>query len=144
MVTSGSLMTSTTIESIMDTDYGCSNVAGLVGEPFEITTTCTFETATLSYKVDQTKLGKKEFNNLLFLWYDEDNEQMVELETEHDAETGIVSTETTHFSKYMLVEQKKWEEVWNQQFDYQYIEYMEKYGALGSIATNIVYITVKQ
>lgn len=118
MVTSGSLTASTTIESIMDTDYGCSNVAGLVGEPFEITTTCTFETATLSYKVDQTKLGETEFNDLLFLWYDEDNKQMVELETEHDAETGIVSTETTHFSKYMLVDQKKWEEVWNLQFDY--------------------------
>ncbi len=118
MVTSGSLTASTTIESIMDTDYGCSNVAGLVGEPFEITTTCTFETATLSYKVDQTKLGKTEFNDLLFLWYDEDNEQMVELETDHDAATGIVSTETTHFSKYMLVDQKKWEEVWNLQFDY--------------------------
>lgn len=66
MVTSGSLTASTTIESIMDTDYGCSNVAGLVGEPFEITTTCTFETATLSYKVDQTKLGETEFDDLLF------------------------------------------------------------------------------
>lgn len=119
MVTSGSLTDSTTIESIMDTDYGCSNVAGLVGEPFEITTTCTFETATLSYKVDQTKLGETEFNDLLFLWYDEDNKQMVELETEHDAETGIVSTETTHFSKYMLVDAKKWAEIWKHKFPYE-------------------------
>ncbi len=119
MVTSGSLTASTTIESIMDTDYGCSNVAGLVGEPFEITTTCTFETATLSYKVDQTKLGETEFNDLLFLWYDEDNKQMVELETEHDAETGIVSTETTHFSKYMLVDAKKWAEIWKHKFPYE-------------------------
>ncbi|RHP95123.1 hypothetical protein [Clostridium sp. AM54-37XD] len=50
----------------MDTDYGCSNVAGLVGEPFEITTTCTFETATLSYKSIRQSLEKQSLMTFCF------------------------------------------------------------------------------
>ena len=35
--------------------------------------------ATLTYVIDKSKLGDTEFDNLLFLWYDEENDNFVEL-----------------------------------------------------------------
>lgn len=115
---SGNFERATTAVSIMDKDMDCTNVVGLVGEPFEIETTSAFETAKLTFTVDKSRLGKTDFNDLLFLWYDEQNGEFVELETAHDKSTGMVSTETNHFSKYMLVDSKKWEEAWSTEIDY--------------------------
>ena len=56
----------------MNKDILCSEVVGLVGEPFEIKTTSQFDKATLTYVIDKSKLGDTEFDNLLFLWYDEE------------------------------------------------------------------------
>ncbi|MBE5945895.1 MAG: VWA domain-containing protein [Lachnospiraceae bacterium] len=108
----------TVIESVMNKDYHSSRVVGLYGEPFEIETTAKFDIATLSFKVDKDSLGDIPFENLMFLWYDEIGMQFVELETIHDEETGIVSTETTHFSKYMLVDKEKWYKAWSSVLDY--------------------------
>ena len=76
----------------------------LIGEPFEIETTSKFDKATLTYVIDKSKLGDTEFDNLLFLWYDEENDNFVELDTILDEENSTVSVETTHFSKYMIVD----------------------------------------
>ena len=52
----------------------CSGVVGLFGEPFDIETSAEFSSAVLTFKVDKSMLGETEFDNLLFLWYDEENE----------------------------------------------------------------------
>lgn len=62
----GNLQKTTTVESIMNKDILCSDVVGLVGEPFSIETTSQFDTATLTYVIDKSKLGDTEFDNLLF------------------------------------------------------------------------------
>ena len=85
---------------------------GLIGEPFEIKTTSKFDKATLTYVIDKSKLGDTEFDNLLFLWYDEENDNFVELDTILDEENSTVSVETTHFSKYMIVDGKEWYRAW--------------------------------
>ena len=85
---------------------------GLIGEPFEIETTSKFDKATLTYVIDKSKLGDTEFDNLLFLWYDEENDNFVELDTILDEENSTVSVETTHFSKYMIVDGKEWYRAW--------------------------------
>lgn len=108
----GNLQKTTTVESIMNKDILCSEVVGLVGEPFSIETTSQFDKATLTYVIDKSKLGDTEFDNLLFLWYDEENDNFVELDTVLDEENSTVSVETTHFSKYMLVDQDKWFDAW--------------------------------
>ena len=108
----GNLQKTTTVESIMNKDILCSDVVGLVGEPFSIETTSQFDKATLTYVVDKSKLGDTEFDNLLFLWYDEENDNFVELDTVLDEENSTVSVETTHFSKYMLVDQVEWFKAW--------------------------------
>lgn len=108
----GNLKTNTTIESMMNKDMLSSNVVGLIGEPFSIETTSQFEKATLTYVIDKSKLGNTAFDNLLFLWYDEENDEFVELDTVLDEENSTVSVETTHFSKYILVDKVEWFNAW--------------------------------
>ena len=115
----GNLQTNTTIESVMDKDIICSGVVGLVGEPFSIETTSQFDTATLTFKIDQSKLGETAFDNLMFLWYDEENYEFVELETFYDYENNTVSIETAHFSRYMIVDKSLWFEAWSVEFNYR-------------------------
>ena len=114
----GCLQTNTYVESVMDVDVLCTDVVGLVGEPFEIETEAKFDKATLTFKLDMDKLGEVPFENLLFLWYDEDNQQFVEMDTILDEENGTVSIETTHFSKYMIVNSADWYEAWADEIDY--------------------------
>ena len=115
----GNLQTNTTIESVMDKDVICSEVVGLIGEPFSIETTSQFDTATLTFKIDQSKLGDTAFDNLMFLWYDEENYEFVELETFYDYENNTVSIETAHFSRYMIVDKSLWFEAWSVEFNYR-------------------------
>ncbi len=114
----GNINRTTSVESIMNTDILCTDVVGLVGEPFEIETKSEFDKATLTFKIDKDKLGEIPFDNLLFLWYNEENNEFVELETTLDEVNGTVSISTTHFSKYMIVDKKEWFDAWSIQFNY--------------------------
>ncbi len=114
----GYLQGNTSIKSVMEEDTFCANVVGLVGEPFEITTTCEFEEATITFKIDKTKLGDTIFEDLMFLWYDEENYEFVELDTNHNSHLGWVSVKTNHFSKYMIVDQKEWYDAWAEEKNY--------------------------
>ena len=108
----GNLQNTTKIKSVMNKDKMCSDVVGLVGEPFSIKTSSQFDSATLSFKIDKTKLGETDFNDLMFLWYDEENNEFVDLDTIYDSENSIVTIETDHFSKYMVVDKYTWFENW--------------------------------
>lgn len=114
MECTGNINRTTTVESVMGVDYLCSEVVGLVGEPFEIETTSEFEEATLTFKIDKDKLGDIPFDNLLFLWYNEEENEFVELETTIDADNNTVSIITTHFSKYMVVDRQAWFDNWRE------------------------------
>ena len=91
MEATGNLQKTTTVESIMNKDMLCTGVVGLVGEPFSIETTSDYEKATLTYVIDKNKLGDTEFDNLMFLWYDEKKDEFVELDTILDEENSTVS-----------------------------------------------------
>ncbi len=127
---SGCLQTNTTIESIMETDWMCAEVVGLVGEPFDVKTEVKFDRATLTFKLDKDKLGETPFENLMFLWYDEENYKFVELETILDEENGTVSVETTHFSKYMIVDREVWHNAWLVDLGYNTESYSSYYTVL--------------
>ena len=86
MAASGNIEKTTTVESIMDKDVLCSNVVGLVGEPFSIESKSSFDKATITFTVDKTKLGETEFDSI----------------------------ETTHFSDYMIVDSEKWWNNWRE------------------------------
>jgi len=54
----------------MDKDILCSDVEGLVGDPFSIETTSAFDSANITFKVNTSNLGETLFENLAILWYD--------------------------------------------------------------------------
>lgn len=118
MNAAGNIGKTTTIQSMMDIDVLSSNVAGLVGVPFEMETTSVFDEAAIIFRVDQERLGDTAFDNLLVLWYDEENQTYVELETVYDEEESTVSVETTHFSRYMIVDKAAWYEAWAKEYNY--------------------------
>lgn len=118
MECTGNINKTTSVESIMGVDYLCSEVVGLVGEPFEIETTSEFDTATLTFVIDKSKLGDTEFDNLMFLWYNEEENEFVELESALDEDNSTVRITTTHFSKYMEIDKYEWFKAWAVEFDY--------------------------
>lgn len=98
MECTGNIKRTTTVESIMGVDYLCSEVVGLVGEPFEIETTSEFDKATLTFRLNTERI-ETGLDNLLFLWYNEEENDFVEIETTLDEENSTASITTTHFSK---------------------------------------------
>ena len=117
MAATGNIEKTTTVESIMNKDMLCSRVVGLVGEPFSIESSSSFDKATITFTVDKTKLGETEFDDLMFLWYDRENDNFVELDTTQDAANSTVSIETTHFSEYMIVDSAEWWHNWERIYE---------------------------
>lgn len=113
METNGNIDRTLTVESMQDIDAMTSNVYALIGEPFNFETESSFESATITFKIDQSKLGDTLFDNLMILWYNEEEQTFEEMPTAHDIVNSTVSTTTTHFSQYMVVDSEKWYENWN-------------------------------
>ena len=109
----GNIDRNLTVESMNGIDAMTSNVYALVGEPFNFETESDFESATITFKIDQSKLGDTQFDNLVILRYNEAEKTFVEMDTAHDAANSTVSTTTTHFSQYMVVDSVKWFENWD-------------------------------
>ncbi len=116
MTTNGNLDRNLTIKSMYNIDVMSTNVYSLIGEPFNFETPTSFKSATITFKVDKSKLGDTKFDNLLILWYDEENQIFKEMETIHDEANSTVSTTTTHFSQYMIVDSEKWFDNWEESF----------------------------
>ena len=98
------------IESVMGKDTYSSAVVGLIGEPIRIEAKTKFDTATLTFKIDKTKLGSTNFNDIQMMWYNEDTGFYEYFNTTHDEANGTVSTKTTHFCTILLVNGKVFEE----------------------------------
>ncbi len=112
MISNGNIDRNLKVESMYNIDAMSSNVYALVGEPFNITSTSDFEEATITFKIDQSQLNDASFANLIILWYNEETQTFEEMETIHDFANSTVSTITTHFSQYMVVDSVKWYQNW--------------------------------
>ena len=116
MDTNGSLERNLKIESMYGIDAISSDVFAMIGEPFNFETSTSFESATITFKVDQSKLGDTEFDNLIILWYNKEDQIFEEMPTTRNKEKSTVSTTTTHFSQYMIVDSEKWYANWEASF----------------------------
>lgn len=116
--TSGYINSRSKIEPINSQDSCCADIPGIFGTPYEIDIDCEFESAKLSFVIDENQLRDIKLSDLKILWYDEKQEEFRELKTECDMNTYTLSTQTTHFSKYMVVDENKWIQAWEKAFDY--------------------------
>ncbi len=110
----GYINSTTSVESVMDSDWMCSNVVGLIGEPYDISSDSKFDTATLTFNVNQNSLGNTKFDDLSVLWYNEDEQRFVEMETISNSENSTLTVTVEHFSKYLIVDSSKWYEAWSE------------------------------
>lgn len=113
MDTNGNIEENLTVESMYGVDAMSTGTYAMIGEPFNFTSATEFETATITFKIDQTKLGDTLFDNLIILWYNEEEQVFEEMPTTRDSANSTVSTTTTHFSQYMVVDSQKWYANWN-------------------------------
>lgn len=125
MNATGNVQNTTTVESMKGKDPLCEDVVGLVGAPYSIETKSVFDTATISFKVNVSQLNEKSLDDYIILWYDEENYTFVEMETKYDEANGLISTETTHFSRYMVVDADAWFKAWSEELNYTNTEYEE-------------------
>ncbi len=108
----GYIKSNTSIQSVMGIDIMSSNVVGLIGEPFSLTSTSSFDTANITFAINEAALGDAEFENLTMLWYDIENQKYVEMEKAIDKENMTVSATVNHFSTYMIVDNTQWYNAW--------------------------------
>lgn len=110
---------------ILDTynlDMRSSEVVGLIGVPVNISVDTDFETANITFTYDENSLGDTSEENLAMMWYNEEEDQYVVLDSRVDVENNTVTYTTTHFSTYLLVDKLKWIETWNEEIVYEMFE----------------------
>ncbi|SHK36494.1 von Willebrand factor type A domain-containing protein [Hathewaya proteolytica DSM 3090] len=117
----GLVSETTEIQNTFGIDMLSTGVVGLVGVPVNIETKSEFDRATITFAYDESKLGDVNEDDLRIMWYDEENNNYVILnnETVLDKENNTLSYTTTHFSTYLVVDQKKWYECWRSTINYR-------------------------
>lgn len=143
----GNIDNTTQIENIGEVDTYCNGVVGKVGFPVEITSTSQFDTANITFGYDTARLGDTKEDDLCVMcyneqsdgqaclnrhfakttsrrqsrWYNEAEDDFVLLEEQCvlNKSNHTVTCTTPHFSKYLLVDKKKWRAVWENAYDYR-------------------------
>lgn len=121
----GNIQNTTEITNVYGVDLYSSDLVGLVGVPIEIETDSEFDNATITFSYDENKLGEVEEENLVIMWYDEENHDYVQMDSTVDQDNNTVSCDTTHFSVYTLIDKKAWDEFWSEPIQYHYLNYMD-------------------
>ncbi|MBP5702064.1 MAG: cellulose binding domain-containing protein, partial [Lachnospiraceae bacterium] len=158
---SGNIEKEVGILNMYDFDVQSGEVVGIIGVPMEIRSDVAFDTATITFTYDESMLGDTSEEDLSLMWYDEENNwyQILDQECVVDTVNNTVSYTTTHFSRYLLVDGRKWFERWNS-VDYNewlnnssslidnpvnFVFYYEKYGgnmSCSSLSSYPSFITI--
>ncbi len=109
---SGYIEENTKIRDISDSDPHTASIKALVGIPIDIETTGDFDEMTIRFYYDPVDFDE---NDMRVLWYDEENCRYVMFDTEdcRISYGNYFQVTTTHFSKYMLINQEAWVKTWS-------------------------------
>ncbi|KON88550.1 hypothetical protein AF332_18215 [Sporosarcina globispora] len=94
-----------------------ANLYGLIGFPVGIKTQSEFDKAGLKFTYDEAQLGDTSEHDLGIIWYNEDEEMFESLNAVLDTSKNTISVETTQLSEFMIVDKKKWLELWSKETD---------------------------
>lgn len=86
------------ISNMLDIDTYCSDIAGLIGCPYEFTCSSDFNQAVVSISLNKNMIDKEQFDNIIVLWYDKQNDEFVQIDSHGDFTNGVIEFETSHFS----------------------------------------------
>jgi len=106
---SGAICENTKIKDIYNKDLFTSSITALVGVPVNIESTGEFDSMTITFNYTDD-LNE---NYLRVMWFDEDNLDYVVLnDYTINRSSNTISINTTHFSKYMLIDENVWVNNW--------------------------------
>ena len=108
---SGVISENTSIQDIYGKDLHTSSIEALVGDPVNIESTGEFDTIKITFHYSNQIVNEK---NLRIMWYDEENGEYVVLtdSIEKNYTNNTISVNTSHFSKYMLIDEEVWINTW--------------------------------
>ncbi len=110
----GYIDSTTNVKSVMDVDWMCSNVVGLIGDPYDISSDSTITEGTITFHVAAGALGESSLDDLIVLWYNEAEQRFEEMETVLDTVNSTLTVTVNHFSKYLIVDCSRWYEAWSE------------------------------
>ena len=116
--TSRYLPCAVTAENIYDINVPTTDVVGRVGAPVDLKSEVDFDSATITFTYSVSALGDTEEENLVIMWFDEENLRFIEQNTTVDTVNHTVSATVNHFSKYAVVDKDKWNAAWATPIDY--------------------------
>ena len=105
------------IKDLTNTEAQINECVGSAGQSIDISGNFfnfQLKEATVTMKYDKEKLNGIDEENLGILWYDEDRDEMIIMDSSVDAENGTIEFKTDHFSEYIVVDLETWEAAWNQ------------------------------
>lgn len=104
------------IESLTGEKDWMNQGAGVKSTPIDITVTRQkVEKAKISFLYDEKAVSEEKARNLCIAYYNEELGRMELLENSKvDTTSHTVSVETTHFSRYVVVDSEEWYEAWAQ------------------------------
>lgn len=96
--------------------YFPENMPGYIGGAYDFHVDGTFDTATIKFEFDKELLKDESFDPVIY-YFNEEAQLLEELNT--TVEGNVASAEVTHFSKYILINRKvyqnsfEWQDVWS-------------------------------
>lgn len=121
---SGEQVETLSIEPIKDNTFFPEDMPGYMGKAYDFNVEGEFDTATINFEFNASELAPDA--DPVIYYFNEETQELEELETTING--NIASTEVTHFSKYILVDRKvyqesfTWQDVWDSDHNFTDIE----------------------
>lgn len=87
--------------------------SGLINQPVSVSTSATFNMATIAFDYDPAKLGKTQESDLRIFYFNPANRNLELVQNQHiDYENHRVYADVNHFSIYLLADINDWAKTW--------------------------------
>jgi len=116
MTAQGNVVSSIKIKNVFHIDVQTSDVPGLIGVPVEFSSASDFDTATITFSYDDTKLGNTNENDLAIMWFDAEIDEYIVLDEEDvlDTDNNTIRFTATQLATYLVVDKTAWYAAWGQ------------------------------
>lgn len=135
---SGEQVETLSVEAVENDTFFPETMPGYMGKAYDFNVDGEFETATISFEFDLSTLASDA--DPVIYYFNEDEQKLEELETTING--NVASAEVTHFSKYILVNRKvyqdsfTWQDVWENEHNFTDIEIVFVVDDSGSMWSN--------
>ena len=126
------------IGDMLGKDVYTTDLVGRVGSPIEFDCKEDFDTASIIFYYDETKLGDTQEEDLGILWYDEEHGvYILQEQAVLDTTNNTITLEVDHFSTYVMVDKLIWENIPGIQYVFPTDQYHFDYYVAINVSTSM-------